>query len=92
MPGYRRIGRANLYFRMENSKILSKDFKGAIKDFSDTLKLIPNDAFSYFNRGISKSNLNNQEDAISTYTTCINIKPTHVIIRLITLGVNQKPN
>ena len=55
------------FFNMAN-------FQSALYDFEMQVKLDPT-AYSYFNRGQSKSELNNQVGAIADYTKAINLKP-----------------
>ncbi|WP_082801150.1 tetratricopeptide repeat protein [Cylindrospermopsis raciborskii] len=40
-------------------------YRGAIDDYTQAIKLNPNDALAYYNRGIARSNLGDNQGAIA---------------------------
>jgi tetratricopeptide (TPR) repeat protein len=56
-------------------KLETKDYKGAIADFNQALRLDPKNAKAYFNRGFAYSSLENYQNAIEDYTKAIQMKP-----------------
>jgi Flp pilus assembly protein TadD len=44
-----------------------KDYKGAIEDYNEAIRLKPDDADAYNNRGIAKSNLGDMAGACEDY-------------------------
>ena len=58
-----------------DKKYSSKDYRGAITDYSKILLNNPNDYYALFQRALSKSYLNDHEGAIQDYTRAIQINP-----------------
>ncbi|MEK7483222.1 MAG: protein kinase, partial [Planctomycetota bacterium] len=56
-------------------KRLSGDFKGAINDFSETIRLNPQDAEAYNSRGLAKQEKKDLEGAINDYNEAIRLNP-----------------
>ena len=56
-----------------DKKYSSKDYRGAITDYSKILLNNPNDYYALFQRALSKSYLNDHEGAIQDYTRAIQI-------------------
>ena len=65
----------NRYFTQEESKMKSKDYRGAIADYTKTIKTNPNDRDAYYNRGYSKAKLQDHRGAIVDYTKAIALNP-----------------
>ncbi len=58
------------YFNSGNAKANSKDFKGAIQDYDQAVKLHPNYAMVYNNRGLNaKADSNDNSEAQYRITT-----------------------
>ena len=60
-------------------KLQSKDYYGAISDFTKAIELDPDYAWFYLSRGASKYYLNDYYGAISDYTKAIEIYPNYDI-------------
>ena len=58
-----------------DKKYSSKDYRGAITDYSKILLNNPNNYYALFQRALSKSYLNDHEGAIQDYTRAIQINP-----------------
>ena len=56
------------------AKLYLKDYKGAISDFTEGLKINPKDDSSYHNRGVSRESLGKCYEAISDYIKAIELK------------------
>ena len=56
--------------------------KEAIKDFSKAIKLNPNYALAYNNRGIAKDNLGLYEEAIKDYDKAIKLNPNYALLKI----------
>ena len=50
-----------------------KDYKGAIEDYSEVIKLNPNSRDAFFNRSLSKNELKDVTGAIEDITKVINL-------------------
>lgn len=61
------------YFRAVE-KANTEDYEGAIKDFTESLKLKP-DSNTYFRRGVAKENINDNSGAKSDYIRSVEINP-----------------
>jgi tetratricopeptide (TPR) repeat protein len=77
----------NLYYKRGLSKFYIKDFKGAIKDFDEILKINPLDSDVLLKRGSLKAEIGNHEKAIIDYTKSINIYPTFLAFE--SRGISQ---
>ena len=77
---------ASNYFQRGNFRSALEDYKGAIKNFDEAIKINPNDASAYTNRGIIKNHLGQQtqdanakrknyEEAIQDYDKAIKLNP-----------------
>jgi tetratricopeptide (TPR) repeat protein/S1-C subfamily serine protease len=69
------------YFNRGNTKANSEDYRGAMLDYDESLKLDPKNALNYVVRGSLKSDLRDKIGAISDYDTAINIDPKVVAAR-----------
>lgn len=56
-------------------KYNNKDFRGAIEDYTQAIKINPNYAEAYYNRGIVYDELGDKKTAIQDYNQAIKIKP-----------------
>ena len=54
---------ADLYINRGSLKHLLQDYKGAIDDYDNALKIKPSDGDAYYNRALSKSQLGQNEEA-----------------------------
>jgi tetratricopeptide (TPR) repeat protein len=52
-----------------------KDYKGAIEDFNEVLRLDPNFTIAYYNRGYARSELKDYKGAIEDYNQYIRVNP-----------------
>jgi tetratricopeptide (TPR) repeat protein len=64
---------ADKYISLGNECLNKEDYKGAIDNWTQAIKINPNYAIAYFNRGIAHSKLGNNQSAINDYTQAINI-------------------
>ncbi len=64
------------YINRGSARIMTKDFAGAIKDFSKTIELNKKEenAVAYINRGIARNELKDYKNAISDFDMAISIK------------------
>jgi len=67
--------RAVLYFYNGCDKVFTKDYKGAIYDFSEALKIDSSFIQAYENRGVAKFYLNDHRGAIADYDKALEINP-----------------
>lgn len=51
------------------------DYQGAIEDFTEVIRLYPNSAEAYYNRGIAYTKLGNYQAAIADYNQAISFNP-----------------
>jgi V8-like Glu-specific endopeptidase len=58
-----------------NEKASNKDYRGALADYNQAIKLDPNYADAYYGRGIVRSKLGDKQGAITDYTQAIKINP-----------------
>ena len=66
---------AEFYKNSGNDKLDNEDYKGAISDFTEAIKINPKDPDAYKGRGIAKSNLEDDKGAISDFNKAIEINP-----------------
>ncbi len=66
---------AEEWFNSAYNKGESGDYQGAIADYNQAIKIKPDYAYAYNNRGIAKSNLGDNQGAIADYNQAIKIKP-----------------
>ena len=66
---------ADTYFRRGNDKTRMENYQGAIADYTQGIRLKPNDAFAYVVRGNAKVQLGQYFAAIADYDTAIRLKP-----------------
>ncbi|WP_013325421.1 tetratricopeptide repeat protein [Gloeothece verrucosa] len=51
------------------------DYQGAIEDFTEVIRLYPNSAEAYYNRGIAYSKLGNSGAAMADYNKAVELNP-----------------
>jgi tetratricopeptide (TPR) repeat protein len=51
------------------------DLKGAIEDYTQSIRINPNFAQTYYNRGVAKSDLEDYQGAITDYTNSLRLDP-----------------
>ena len=66
---------AETYFLWAYTKHKLGDYVGAIADYTIAIRLKPDAANAYYNRGLAKSNLGQYFAAIADYTQTIKLKP-----------------
>ena len=66
---------ADTYFRRGNDKTRMENYQGAIADYTQGIRLKPNDAFAYVVRGNAKVQLGQYFAAIADCDTAIRLKP-----------------
>jgi tetratricopeptide (TPR) repeat protein len=64
---------SNEYYKMGYEKSLSKDYSGAINDYTKSLELNPNSSPAYYNRGLVKYRIKDYYGSIADYTKGIEI-------------------
>ncbi|MBD0264966.1 MAG: serine protease, partial [Tolypothrix sp. Co-bin9] len=67
--------KADDFYIEANQKYARKDYKGAIKDLNEAIRLNPNYAEAYNNRGVARSELGDKLLAIADYNQAIKINP-----------------
>ncbi len=68
---------ADTYLRRGTDKIRLDDYKGAIADYTQAIRLKPDAAFAYVGRGLAKEQLGQHFAAITDYDTAIRLKPNY---------------
>ena len=66
---------AETYLTWGNTKYRLGDYKGAITDYDSAIRLKPDDATAYNNRGLAKSDLGQHFAAIADYDSAIRLNP-----------------
>jgi tetratricopeptide (TPR) repeat protein len=54
-------------------KGIQGDYQGAIADFTEVIRLSPNEVEAYYNRGIAYAKLNNYREAIADFNQALNL-------------------
>ena len=70
---------AETYFTWGNTKAGLGDYKGAIADYDIAIRLKPDDAIAYNNRGAAKGDLGQHFAAIADFDIAIRLKPDDAI-------------
>ena len=66
---------ADTYLRRGNDKMRMENYQGAIADYTQAIRLKPNDAFAYAVRGRAKEQLGQYFAAIADFDMAIRLKP-----------------
>lgn len=66
---------ADDFYLKANEKYYQKDYKGAIADYTEAIRLNPNFAEAYNNRGLVRNELGDKQGALADYNTAIKINP-----------------
>ena len=66
---------ADTYFKWGNEKVSLGDYREAIVDFSQAIRLKPDDAVYHFARGFAKAGLRQHTAAIDDYDAAIRLEP-----------------
>jgi tetratricopeptide (TPR) repeat protein len=66
---------AETFFSSGNEKYTKKDYQGAIADYSEVIRLKPDNAEAFQNRGNAKSELGDKQGAIADYSQFIRSNP-----------------
>ena len=53
------------------------DLQSAITDYNEVVRINPNDASAYYNRGLAHDKLGNLQSAIADYNEVVRINPDH---------------
>ena len=67
------------YFNRGKERGNSKDYSGAISDFTNAIRIKPDYAYAYYNRGFSKNKLKDYLGAIADYTKTIELDPNYAL-------------
>jgi tetratricopeptide (TPR) repeat protein len=68
--------KAEDFFIKGNEKASNKDYRGAIAEYTQAIKINPNFARAYLNRGNARKELGDQQGAITDYNQAIKINPS----------------
>ncbi len=66
---------ATQHFNQGTDNYEQGNYQDAINDFTNALKIVPNDAESYYARGLAKDNLGDHQGAIADFTKAIENNP-----------------
>jgi tetratricopeptide (TPR) repeat protein len=69
--------KADDFYIKANQKYGQKDFRGAIADYTEAIRLNPNYAEAYNDRGAARYDLGDKQGAIADYNTAIKINPNY---------------
>ena len=63
------------YLSRGNAKFDAGDYDGAMEDYTQALRLKPDDALAFYNRGVTKAKLGDYRGAMEDYTQVLRLKP-----------------
>ena len=66
---------ADYYFNQGSVNYHESNYQEAIENYTQAIKLDPNNAYAYFNRGVAKAKLKGYPEAIKDYTEAIRLDP-----------------
>ncbi|MBP5975272.1 tetratricopeptide repeat protein [Brasilonema sp. CT11] len=69
--------KADDFFIQAGDKYTKGDFKGAIADYNQALRINPNLADAYYNRGLARDELGDKQAAIADYNQALRINPNY---------------
>ncbi len=69
--------KADDFYIKANEKYDQKDYRGAIADYSEAIRLNPNYAEAYLNRGDTHYDLGDKQGALADYNAALNINPNY---------------
>lgn len=61
------------FFKWGVYKVLSEDYRGAIENFTQAIRLSPNDAQAYSNKGLAHAALGDQQGAIEDFNQALRL-------------------
>jgi S1-C subfamily serine protease len=67
---------AKEFMQRGNKRLDQGDFRGAISDYTQAIRLNPGLARAYFNRGIAREKLQDFQGAMADYDQAVRLKPT----------------
>ena len=70
---------AATYVQRGNAKIAGRDFKGAIKEFTQVIRLKPDNPLYYWHRGFAKGKLGKHHAAIGDYNRALRLNSDYAI-------------
>ena len=76
---YVRIAAADDYFKLGYKKYEQKDYREAIVAYTEAIKINPNYAAAYNNRGLARYDLGNKQGAIADYNQAIKFNPNYAL-------------
>jgi tetratricopeptide (TPR) repeat protein len=65
------------WFRQALQKQSKGDYQGAIADYTQVLKLVPDSNGAYYNRGLTYAGLGNHTSAVMDYDQTIKLQPNY---------------
>ncbi|MBD2121353.1 tetratricopeptide repeat protein [Trichocoleus sp. FACHB-262] len=71
------LGREAIYFYIGNSHSHKSDYKNAITNYTESLKLEPDYAVTYYNRGIAYAEQGNYTQAMADYNQSLKLRPDY---------------
>ncbi|MHC4743161.1 MAG: tetratricopeptide repeat protein, partial [Planctomycetota bacterium] len=67
---------AKQHIELGNTKYLNGDFHGAIREYTESIKIDPENVVAYISRALSRAKAADIEGAIVDYTVVIRLDPT----------------
>ncbi|BAY27619.1 tetratricopeptide TPR_2 repeat protein [Calothrix sp. NIES-2100] len=69
--------KADDFYLKANDKYDRKDYRGAIADYTEAIRLDPNYTYAYNNRGNARDDIGDKQGAIADYNAAIEIDPNY---------------
>src|SRR4029077_18900380 len=73
------VDEATRHNAMGLAKATTKDWDGAIAEYSEAIRLDPNFADAFYNRGLAREDKGNLDDAIQDFSRAIALNPRHAL-------------